>query len=238
MPAAARLAAPALDLLLISADPVLHRAHGRALLEAGCNLARALDVPAALAPNCALVIFDLEGGAVPPALFEHGRPLLFLLPAGQAAPDWLVLAGPLVDCLAKPCSSAELLARIRGLLRQMQSTADAVAPVYHFAGFTLDTRRQLLCRADGAVLPLTPAEYALLLTMLRFPGQVLDRPLLLRCLAVARQGERVREDDAGRRIDAAVRRLRAKLEPQPRQPRLIRTCHGRGYRLDASVRQG
>ncbi len=238
------------SLLLVSADPALHHQHGRALRQAGFAVAPALALPAVVTGH-GLVVCDLcAAPALAAWLAQPQMPLLCLLPAAMPAPDWLALAGPLTDCLAMPCSSTELLARIRRLLRVAREAAGptaapgpdaaSAAAFYWFAGNELDTRRRMLRRADGHDVALSGAEFALLLTLLRYPDQVLERRLLARWLALAQPAGSSSDPGADtlRRIDALVRRLRAKLEPAPGRPSLILASHGRGYRLAATVRQG
>ena len=82
-------------------------------------------------------------------------------------------------------------------------------------------------RRRGEELALTATEFKLLLELARRPGQVFTRELLL---------QRVWNYDYlgdSRLVDAAVQRLRAKVEDDPKAPRLIRTVRGVGYRFDA-----
>lgn len=141
------------------------------------------------------------------------------------------------DYVTKPFEMRELVARIHTVLRRSragtrsQDSRNDSAPhgEIRFAGWRLHTvLRQLIDRED-TVVPLSNAEFRLLLTFLDHPNQVLDRERLI-------QQARGRELDVfDRSIDLLVSRLRQKLRDDPRQPSLIRTVRGEGYVLTASL---
>ena len=99
----------------------------------------------------------------------------------------------------------------------------------HFAGLRLDLGACTLTRDCGEDIPLTRGELALLRAFVARPGRVLSRDALLDAVA----GRRSEPFD--RSIDVLVGRLRAKIEPDRKQPRLIVTVPGEGYRFDAKV---
>jgi two-component system, OmpR family, response regulator len=99
------------------------------------------------------------------------------------------------------------------------------APV-RFGDFTLDLDGCSLSNKGGGDIPLTRSEFALLREFIRHPGRVLNRGYLLDALA------RKRLDPFDRSIDMLVGRLRKKIEADPKQPRLIVTVPGEGYRFD------
>jgi TolB-like protein/DNA-binding winged helix-turn-helix (wHTH) protein len=103
------------------------------------------------------------------------------------------------------------------------------APV-RFGDFTLDLDGCSLSNADGGDIPLTHSEFALLREFIRHPGRVLRREYLLDALAGKRP------DPFDRSIDMLVGRLRKKIEADSRQPRLIVTVPGEGYRFDGLTR--
>jgi DNA-binding response OmpR family regulator len=103
------------------------------------------------------------------------------------------------------------------------------APV-RFGHFTLDLDGCSLSNTDGGDIPLTRSEFALLREFIRHPGRVLSRGYLLDALA----GKRL--DPFDRSIDMLVGRLRKKIEADPKQPRLIVTVSGEGYRFDGLTR--
>jgi DNA-binding winged helix-turn-helix (wHTH) protein len=105
------------------------------------------------------------------------------------------------------------------------SLPSRTAPV-RFAAFTLDLDRCSLLRADGGDVALTHDEFALLREFVRHPGRVLSSDYLLDALV----GKHAGPFDRG--VDVLVGRLRRKIEADPKQPRLIVTVSGEGYRFD------
>jgi adenylate cyclase len=94
-----------------------------------------------------------------------------------------------------------------------------------FAGMVLDNDGRSLTDATGADVPLTPSEFDLLATLANNPGRALSRDQLLRAVAG-------READAfDRSVDVLVGRLRRKIEPDAKNPRLIVTVPGIGYKF-------
>jgi two-component system response regulator MtrA len=84
-----------------------------------------------------------------------------------------------------------------------------------------------VARREGEELGLTATEFKLLLELARRPGQVFTRDLLL---------QRVWNYDYlgdSRLVDVAVQRLRAKVEEDPKEPKMVKTVRGVGYRFDA-----
>ena len=103
------------------------------------------------------------------------------------------------------------------------------APV-RFGEFTLDLDGRSLSDTDGGDIPLTHSEFALLREFTRHPGRVLSRGYLLDALAGKRP------DPFDRSIDMLVGRLRRKIEPDAKPPRLIVTVLGEGYKFAAPIR--
>ena len=103
------------------------------------------------------------------------------------------------------------------------------APV-RFGDFTLDLDGCSLSNRDGGDIPLTRSEFALLREFIRHPARVLSRDYLLDALGGKRP------DPFDRSIDMLVGRLRKKIEADPKQPRLIVTVPGEGYRFDGLTR--
>ena len=103
------------------------------------------------------------------------------------------------------------------------------APV-RFGEFTLDLDGCSLSNTDGGDIPLTHSEFVLLREFIRHPGRVLSRGYLLDALAGKRP------DPFDRSIDMLVGRLRRKIEPDAKPPRLIVTVPGEGYKFAAPIR--
>jgi DNA-binding response OmpR family regulator len=130
------------------------------------------------------------------------------------------------DYLTKPFSPRELVARVRAVLRRSQSAETPLVEVLSFddGALEIDTARHEV-RRNGEPVDLTRNEYRLLQTLARYPGRVYSRFELISHV----QGY----DFEGyeRTIDAHVKNLRKKIEPDPRHPRYVETVFGVGYRL-------
>lgn len=127
------------------------------------------------------------------------------------------------DYLTKPFSPKELVARVRAVLRRTEA---AVGPgqVLTVGDLIIDGPRHQVTRA-GTEVELTGSEFELLSTMARQPGRVFTRGQLLEAI----HGVSVASYE--RAIDAHIKNLRRKLEPDPRNPRYLLTVHGVGYKL-------
>ena len=130
------------------------------------------------------------------------------------------------DYVTKPFNPRELLARVKTLLRRTTAHAPPVSETKGFrtfAGWRFDTRSRRLVSPEGDRVALTRAEFELLNAMIAHPGTVLTRERLLGCIT-HRSWE-----PGDRTVDVLVRRLRRKLEADPKSPELIITAHGEGY---------
>jgi two-component system response regulator MtrA len=129
------------------------------------------------------------------------------------------------DYVTKPFEMAELVARARAAIRR--SSAVPEEPVLTRGDLEIDPGA-FAARRSGEELKLTATEFKLLLELARRPGQVFTRELLL---------ERVWNYEYlgdSRLVDVAVQRLRAKIEDDPKDPQIIKTVRGVGYRFDAA----
>jgi two-component system alkaline phosphatase synthesis response regulator PhoP len=127
------------------------------------------------------------------------------------------------DYVTKPFSPKELVARVRAVFRRVDSAPEP-GDVVRAGDVTLDKRRMQATAADRPI-DLTPTEFELLATLARQPGRVFTRAQLLDSI----RGVAVESFD--RAIDAHVKNLRRKLEPNPRSPRYVLTVHGVGYKF-------
>jgi two-component system OmpR family response regulator len=138
------------------------------------------------------------------------------------------------DYVTKPFSPRELLARIRAVLRRTQSPTnrrDAVPTEreFRFDRWRLDARSRELIGRDEVSVPLSTAEFRLLLVFLQRPHLVLSREQLLDLTA----GRALEPFE--RSIDNQVSRLRKKIEVDPKKPAIIKTVWGGGYVLASDV---
>jgi DNA-binding response OmpR family regulator len=125
-------------------------------------------------------------------------------------------------------SRQDLQARVKAALGGEVAGDEALDPrPLRFEGYTLDPGGRTCHDASGEEIPLTRAELSLLLVFARQPGRVLSRDTLRRAAA----GRGAEPDD--RSVDMLISRLRRKIEPSPRSPRMIVTVPGEGYRFAA-----
>lgn len=139
------------------------------------------------------------------------------------------------DYIPKPFNPRELLARIRAVLRRSHGSAaprftlEPGHDAFAFDGWILDTTARQLISPKGEPVELTGGEYNLLEAFVRSPHHVLTRDQLL-------EKTHVTDPDVfDRTVDVLILRLRRKIEPNPRQPQLIRTERGAGYIFMATV---
>ncbi len=134
------------------------------------------------------------------------------------------------DYVTKPYSSRELLARIRAVLRRRDTSArpaddDEDDGLLEVGGVRMDVDRHTV-HVDGELVPFPLKEFELLEMLLRNPGRVLTRGQLI---------DRVWGSDYvgdTKTLDVHVKRLRAKIEPDPSEPKYLVTVRGLGYKLD------
>ncbi len=137
------------------------------------------------------------------------------------------------DYVTKPFNLRELLARVRAVLRRVESGRDMPSRDRdrggcRFAGWQLDRRARRLTDPNGVPVTLTKGEYALLLAFVDAPQRPLTREHLL-------QATRLHEDVFDRSIDVQILRLRRKLERDASAPRMIQTERGVGYVFAVAV---
>lgn len=150
-------------------------------------------------------------------------PVLVLSARGEEADKVLGLQLGADDYISKPFSLSELLARINAALRRQRRQA-AEPPFLHVGEATVDLARRVVS-SDGREIAMTAREFELLTYFARHPGVALSRERLL---------DAVWRTDylTHRTIDNFVGRLRAKLEPDPENPRHFLTVRGVGYRFE------
>ena len=160
-------------------------------------------------------------------------PVIMLTAMGDEVDRIIGLEMGADDYIAKVANPRELLARVRAVLRRA-GTPEAGAPpdqkrVLEFAGWRLDVTHRQLYSANEALVPLRAGEFELLLAFVERPRRVLSRDQLLDLS----RGRSASVFD--RSIDVQVSRLRRKIEPDPKEPTLIKTVRSGGYILAANV---
>jgi len=133
------------------------------------------------------------------------------------------------DYITKPFGMRELQARIRAVLRRVEGTnapgAGAPGGILRAGPITLD-RNARRVEIQGRPAKLTPTEFDLLAVLMATPGRAFTRAELLE----ATQGVAV--ETMERAVNVHISNLRAKIEPDPANPRYIETVFGIGYRFN------
>ena len=182
-----------------------------------------------------LILLDVmlpgaDGFAVLRRMRQGGldTPVLMLTARGEESDVVLGFDGGADDYVTKPFSTAELLARVRALLRRAASPAGNGSAIERFGNVEVNVSARTVLRA-GEPVSLTPRELDLLIALLRRSGAVASRSDLLREVW---QWENT--DITTRTVDIHVAELRRKLEDDPSDPRHILTARKAGYRIRQS----
>ena len=221
-------------ILVVADDAALRAMLARTLLQAGYavelaeSLRRAREV---LADDTVMLgILALRGlgaaGAELAGEIEKAGRLLLVMESGEALPQGLQTGAR----LTRPFSEQDLVARVKAAASEPRPVAAAPreAPLLaKFESYTLDTDARTCVDAKGKELTLTRAEFSLLAAFVRQPGRVLSRDELTYVVA----GRGAEPED--RSVDVLISRLRRKIEPDPKNPRIIVTLPGEGYRFTA-----
>jgi DNA-binding response OmpR family regulator len=180
-----------------------------------------------------LMIPEIDGLAVIRRARELGDVPILVLSARSAVGDRILgLSEGADDYLPKPFSPAELVVRVRTILRRVerpQGSGATAGIVLAVDDLVLDTSRHAVT-VGGSSVTLSSLELRLLTALLEADGRVLTRDLLLD--AIHGQGE---GDVTDRAIDQYVKRLREKLGDDPAEPRYVATVRGAGYRAARPV---
>jgi two-component system, OmpR family, response regulator ResD len=223
------------SVLVVEDEPTIAEIVARYLERAGYETRIAMDGPAALAaaferrPD--LVVLDImlpevDGLEVMRRLHAQLEPrvsVILLTAKGEEADRVAGLRLGADDYVVKPFSPTELVARVDAVLRR--AAADhADHDVLEFDRLVIDPGARSVT-VDGAEVELTQREFDLLLFFARNPGQVFTRDQLM---------ERVWDMSFytdTTTVTVHIRRLRAKVEPDPSQPEWVQTVWGVGYRF-------
>ena len=155
---------------------------------------------------------------------ESGVPIVMLTAKDSELDKVVGLELGADDYVTKPFSLRELSARIRAVLRRGEATVPGLPPRVSLGPVEVDVAGHRVLR-DGREVPLKPKVFELLAFLLRHPGQVVSRDLLLeRVWGYDYPGET-------RTVDVHVHWLRSAIEPEPSNPTIIQTVRGVGYVL-------
>lgn len=150
-------------------------------------------------------------------------PILMLTARVEEADQLVGLELGADDYVTKPFSPRLVVARVRALLRRGE-TPHVGAQALRVADLEIDLDAHRVTQG-GQVMELTPTEFNLLVALAEQPGRVFSRLQLLE----ASQGTAY--EGYERTIDAHIKNLRAKIEPNPKKPQYIETVFGVGYRF-------
>jgi len=169
----------------------------------------------------------LDGYAIASELrrLGHSVPILMLTAKGQIDDRVRGLDAGADDYLVKPFSGAELLARVRALLRRFEIRQTKAVTLLQFGKVTVDFIRMEVRSPKGSI-HLTAKEFAMLRLMAESPGEVVSRERFLDLIWG------VNAFPTTRTVDTHIASLRSHLEEHPESPTYIKTVHGVGYRLD------
>ena len=232
---------PTAPILVVDDDAKIVRLVRTYLERDGFSVVTASDGPGALdaiethAP--ALVVLDLmlpelDGRAVIRAVRRDdaaGRTPILVLSARNSTIDRIAgLEDGADDYLPKPFSPAELVLRVKSILRRSGAVStpevERSMPVIRHGDLTIDPDRHEVRRGDQPI-DLTRVEFKLLTAILAADGRVLSRDQLLDAVYGHESA-----DILDRTIDVHIRRLRDKLDDDPDAPRYVQTVRGVGYR--------
>jgi two-component system alkaline phosphatase synthesis response regulator PhoP len=220
--------------LVVDDEPQIVKLVRDYLEHAGFSVVAASDGPSALRavrtvrPD--LIVLDLglpvlDGVDVTRSIRRDSAVPIIMLTARADESDKLVgLELGADDYLTKPFSPKELVARVRAVLRRAQGMQHQAEVIRVGRDVELDVPRMKATIA-GRAIELTRTEFHLLSTLARQPGRVFTRAQLLDAI------RGVAFESYERAIDAHVKNIRRKIEPDPRAPRYLQTAYGVGYRF-------
>lgn len=223
-------------ILVVDDEPGIVQIARDYLERAGFRVITAGDGPAALrlarAEQPALLVLDLmlpgmDGLDVTRALRQDPAtrklPIIMLTARVEESDRLIGLELGADDYITKPFSPRELVARVRAVLRRSEGMG-APTGLIRIGGLSIDLERRSV-RRDGAPVELTATEFDLLAVLAREPGRPFTRSQLLDLVYD------VSYSGYDRTVDAHIKNLRRKLEPEPGAPRYILTVYGVGYKF-------
>ena len=223
-------------ILVVDDEPEIVAIARDYLDRAGFRVVTAADGPTALrlvrAERPSLLVLDLmlpgmDGLDVARALradpATHALPIIMLTARVEETDRLIGLELGADDYITKPFSPRELVARVRAVLRRAEGPREPAA-LLHVGDLVIDLQRRT-GRRGGVAVELPATEFDLLAVLAREPGRPFTRAQLLElAYDVSYAG-------FDRTVDAHIKNLRRKIEPDPRNPRYILTIYGVGYKF-------
>lgn len=174
-----------------------------------------------------LMLPDLSGEEICQTIRKKSRVPIIMLTA--KVEEEYILNGLDIgadDYITKPFSPKQLIARITAVLRRTSEDPDILAKTlsYNFGDLVIDNDKHLV-KKQGNTINLTPNEFKILLTMIKYPQKTFTREELISFAL----GDDF--DGFDRTVDTHIKNLRQKIEDDPKDPRYLLTIHGIGYRF-------
>jgi two-component system, OmpR family, alkaline phosphatase synthesis response regulator PhoP len=158
---------------------------------------------------------------------ESNIPILMLTARVEEADRLIGLELGADDYVVKPFSPREVVARVRTIFRRT-AAEPAQAELIRAGDLVIDLEQHTV-NLGGRSIDLTPTEFEILVTLARQPKRVFSR------LQIMEQAQGDAYEGYERTIDAHIKNLRVKLEPNPKKPIYIQTVFGLGYKFEASA---
>jgi len=156
---------------------------------------------------------------------DSNVPILMLTARVEEADRLIGLELGADDYVVKPFSPREVVARVRTIFRRTEALPEG-GELIRVGDLEIDLQKHTVSQA-GRMVELTPTEFEILVALARQPKRVFSR------LQIMEQAQGDAFEGYERTIDAHIKNLRMKLEPDPRKPKYIQTVFGLGYKLDA-----
>ncbi len=222
-------------ILVVDDEPQIVKVLKAYLEKAGFQVVTAADGKAALAvfqrekPDFMILDLNLPGmdglDVCKAVRRESNIPILMLTARVEEADRLIGLELGADDYVLKPFSPREVVARVRTIFRR--TTAEPVkSETIQVGRLVIDLDQHTVCLA-GQPVDLTPTEFGILVTLARQPKRVFSR------LQIMEQAQGDAFEGYERTIDAHIKNIRLKLEPNPKKPIYIQTVFGLGYKLEA-----
>jgi two-component system response regulator RegX3 len=221
--------------LVVEDEPTIRRAVGYALRRDGFDveeLGDGADAIAAEQDRFDVVILDLglpsvSGTEVLRRMRAAGPvPIILLTALGTESDKVLGLELGADDYVTKPFAMAELMSRVRAILRRRELESTRADPVRMIGGIRIDLGRHAVA-VDGHPVYLTGSQFKLLALLAEAPGDVVPRQAIMQRLW---ESDYTGDDHV---CDVHISNLRSKIERDPSHPRRILTIRGVGYKLVA-----